>query len=576
MPSSPSAATITVLQTLDLLDGPFSDVVQGFIERRYVLWLGSGISRNRVPDLLALIRRVLEHLHARAKFGDSDCPYFRALSRAVNLAELSAEESKGFDPSVAVASWGPLPTILDRLRNKYSRLLDIRIDGQPPDYLLWNAIDVVNTFADPAIAPDCEHLCIGMLVMEGAIGDVVSANWDGLIESAIQELTAGATDVLRKYVRPEDFRESALRARLAKLHGCAALARADSGKYRALLIGRESQIADWPHNVNVKVMRNYLEHLATVSPTLMIGLSAQDQNIKSVFLAAKEAMKWNWPAHPPAYVFAEDTLGADQELLLKCVYRDAFETAGANIETSSLIRAYAKQLLTALMLELFSAKLRALARHADAKHLSGVDFTTLGVGITCLRNAIAQLANVDPLAFVRAFIRHSSSALSLFREGRPTLAGSAGYRALTGEAVNQVGNSPELSTSGLPEMSACIGLLGLGVQDGKWTIEFGNPEAPETGVINMTSAGGGKNKVFFAANSDAATQLYVTGIVREDAADAVVIYSTAPVERMRRAPRAAIGRTGVATAREVSMRAILRDATDLAVLQQRFREEALI
>jgi hypothetical protein len=112
-----------------------------------------------------------------------------------------------FDPTQPLADWKLLPTILDRLRNCYARLLDIRIDDEPADYLLWNAVDVPGTFADAGVEPDCEHLCIAILVIEGAIANIASANWDGLIESAVDELTDGATDILRVCVRPEDFRE---------------------------------------------------------------------------------------------------------------------------------------------------------------------------------------------------------------------------------------------------------------------------------------------------------------------------------------------------------------------------------
>ena len=44
----PTAATITMKETLDLLDGPYLAVSEGVTEGRYAFWLGSGISRERV------------------------------------------------------------------------------------------------------------------------------------------------------------------------------------------------------------------------------------------------------------------------------------------------------------------------------------------------------------------------------------------------------------------------------------------------------------------------------------------------------------------------------------------------
>lgn len=41
----------------------------------------------------------------------------------------------------------------------------------------------------------------------------------------------------------------------------------------------------------------------------MIGLSAQDSDIKDLFSKAKNQMAWPWPSDPPAQMFADDALG---------------------------------------------------------------------------------------------------------------------------------------------------------------------------------------------------------------------------------------------------------------------------
>ena len=67
-------------------------------------------------------------------------------------------------------------------------MLDIPVPGEGPDFLLWEALGVVATYADPTVEPDSEHLCIAGLIAEGAALTIVSANWDGLIEKAVAEL----------------------------------------------------------------------------------------------------------------------------------------------------------------------------------------------------------------------------------------------------------------------------------------------------------------------------------------------------------------------------------------------------
>jgi hypothetical protein len=569
-----TAVKITVTQTLQLLDGPCSGVADGLAERRYALWLGSGISRDRVDDLNAIIRRVLSHLRDRSDFSDPDCTYHQALNEAIALAQLSYAENTDFDPTQPITAWKLLPTILDRLRNNYARLFDIRIDGQPADHLLWDVVDVRRTFVDPGLQPDCEHLCIAILVIEGALAEIASANWDGLIELAIDELTDGNPDILRVCVRPMDFREPPLRARLMKFHGCAVLASGNPSAYRPLLVARQSQIAQWPHAPEWGVMRDQLTNMATVAPTLMVGLSAQDTDIQNVFVAGSATMQWEWPSDPPAYVFAEEVLGQDQKMLLKCVYRDAYEANRQAIEQGAQIRAFAKPLLSALVLHYLWAKLAAFANLARAIHLKESDFDALGESLRHLRDRVAAAAEPDRLAFIRDFISSSARALSLFREGRPPQSGA--YRPLGIEPITQIPNSPDLVTSGLPEFAAALGLLGLGEQAGNWTIAPSDPAHPDTGVLQIITLGGNAQRLFFIANSDAALQLYHNNIVTENDPDVVIVYSSGPVARQPRSPRRAPGRTGRPTTRKVAVRSLILDAASLADLQTAFRQEAVL
>ena len=575
--ATPTAADISVTQALALLDGPFAELAQGVAERRYALWLGSGISRGRVDDLKAVINRVLTYLHANANFGNPDCTYVRALDEAIGLAQLSDEERAAFDPTQPIADWALLPTIVDRLRNSYARLLDIRIDDHPADHLLWDVVDVAGTFAGAALEPDCEHLCAALLIIEGGFANIASANWDGLIELAVDELSGGAGDILRVCVRDGDFRKPALRARLMKFQGCAVRARDDPANYRALLVGLQSQIVAWREDQGVAVMRQTLINLTTVSPTLMIGLSAQDANIQAVFVKGQATMAWDWPSDPPAYVFAEEVLGPDQTTLLKCVYRDAYDANRQAIETGAQIRAFAKPLLTALVLHFLWRKLSVFLQSAPAPHLQPPDFDGLAAALLHLRDRVASLAEPDRLAFIRAFIQETGRALSLFREGRLIEPGAPAYRPLGIEPVNQIAGDPSLVTSGLPELAVALGLLGVGEAEGEWTIARADPAQPTSGALQVKPTGGVvAQRLFFVANTEVALQLKLSGLVRDDEPDVVIVYSTAPAPRQPRSPRLAPGRTGARATREVGIRSLLSDSSSLVELKTRFREEAVL
>jgi hypothetical protein len=335
---APSASTISIRETLDLLDGPFAELAVGVAQGRYAFWLGSGISRNRVDDLKRVIKRVLTHLRDRIDTGATSCRFRRALEQALEYAQLSPTERAGVDLGRPLDEWISLDIILQRLTREYARLLDIEVEGEPPDYILWDAVDVCRTFAPDKAQPDCEHVCLAILASEGVVPDIASANWDGLIEAAVLELTDGADGVLQVCVQGEDLRDRSLRTRLLKFHGCAVRAGRDPVTYRPLLIARLSQITHWPVNAAYKAIRDQLINLAVTTRTLMIGLSAQDTNIQNIFAAAEATMPWTWPCHPPAHVFAEEKLGPDQQNLLKCVYRGAYASNGPAIEAGARIR----------------------------------------------------------------------------------------------------------------------------------------------------------------------------------------------------------------------------------------------
>ena len=194
----------------------------------------------------------------------------------MELAHLSPDDRARVDFTVHVPGWPVIDTVLTNLTREYSRLLDIRVAGHnEPDFLLWEVVDVPTTFSAAHTTPDCEHLCLAILLLEGVLPDLPTANWDGLIEAAVDELTDAAGTALRICVTPEDLRQPPLLTRLLKFHGCAIRAAADPATFRPLLIARYSQITDWPHNHDYELMRRQLVGLSVTKPTLMVGLSAQ-------------------------------------------------------------------------------------------------------------------------------------------------------------------------------------------------------------------------------------------------------------------------------------------------------------
>ena len=223
-----------------------------------------------------------------------------------------------------------------------------------------------------------------------------SANWDGLIERAIDTVAPGSLAVI-VCVLPGDLRQPVQQTILYKFHGCAVKARQDEATYRTWLIARLSQINRWANDAINAPIVNRLIDVATTKRTLMLGLSAQDGNIQNIFSAAQARMEWTWPIDPPAYVFCEDRLGFDQRSLLQNVYRAAYSAATREaIHDASLIRAYAKPLLSALALCVIFSKLERLLGSAPGL-LQEADKAILAQGLKTLRNLIGSA--LDPQEF---------------------------------------------------------------------------------------------------------------------------------------------------------------------------------
>ncbi|MBZ5505082.1 MAG: SIR2 family protein [Acidobacteriia bacterium] len=554
------------------MDTEFAGLAKGIAQARYAFWLGSGISRERVDDLRGVIRRILSHLRDRIDLTNAACPYRRALEEAIDLVGISPAERAQIDFSKPIVEWPVIDMLVARLSGVYSRLMDIRIAGHPADYLLWEAVDVPATFVHAN--PDCEHLCLGILALEGVLPDLVTPNWDGLIETAVAELTNGSGTTLVVCVVPDDLREPLQLTRMLKFHGCAVRAASEPATYRSLLIARYSQIIDWQTNPESAAIRHQLVDIAATKPTLMIGLSAQDVNIQFLFGSARALMHWGWPSDPPAHVFAEDVLGNDQRNILRVVYREAYDTNGGAIEASALLRAYAKPALTALVVHVLGAKLRAFIETVDAPHLSGAERIAVGQGIVILRNRLAAGAEPDRLAFVRSLVRGFAHFIALFQEGTPSAA-DLSYRPLSNSPVHRIPEDPNLATSGIRELASALGVIGLGESSGMWVVHTTNPAEPQRGVLRVTSSTGAA-RVFFAANDRASVQLGINGLVAPDDADAILVHSTSPVPKMPRSPLSPPGRVGRAGLRNVGMRDLLLEATSTTHLIQRFREEAIL
>lgn len=567
-----AAYDISVRDTLKLLDGPFEPFAAGVSNGLYAFWLGSGISFGRAPSLRELVSKVIEYVRSHIDLADPNCKFGRLMEEILNLASASPEERARSKLDEAFASWPDQDAIARRLVNNYAKLLGLIVDGEDLDYLLWTVIDVGATFADPAMTPDVEHLCLATLSLEGTVSEMLSANWDPLVERAVDILTDGNVALSPTVVaRPADLQLPRNKTRIIKFHGCAVKAQADPGQYRQWLVASNDQVAAFCTQGNNQGLVTALTHIVGSKRTLMLGLSAQDANIQSIFNKAANELTWQLGESPPSYVFSEQDLGMDQRSLLKNVYREQITPANLTaVFEAARIQAYAKRLLTALLLDVWSRKLQALISlvpgllpPAERQHLCS--------GIVSLRNHLADAAE-PKLEFIDALLDRFGRACKLLRDGQiehPNVR----FEPITSDVVTALAGNPALRVLGLREAAVALGLLGMGLSRDHWIVEAESLDR-ESGVLAVTGKGAAaaRTKVYLTASASGAALLRSEGHLVE-AESPLLIQSQKLAVPMSRSPRGAAGRTGVPKARDVSISTLLQTYATAEDLYEAFRQE---
>ncbi|NMW22921.1 hypothetical protein HFP05_00425 [Rhodanobacter denitrificans] len=585
MPGAPTAYEITVREVLEKFEAEFATTADAVENGEFALWLGSGISRQ-APDLGNLIERAFDYLRVRAIDPATAAAYMPAFKEALGLAEVDPPgvQAQYVQP---LAEWPERASIIDRLWTKYSQVLDIRIAGTDPDFILWEAIDIRRAFEDPA-PPAAEHLCIAILILESAVREIASANWDGFIEAAVERLSNGVPDVMQVVVDPGQLRGPAGFARLLKFHGCIVYATQEPLTFRRFLTGSHTQIMDWPENADFRAMCNAIVGLATAQKTLVLGLSIQDNNLQTIFTRAKAAHAWPWPCAPaaPAHIFCEDKIQQGQRDVLRLVYGDAYNVDPSAIHEATLLRAWGEGVLIALVLKLLTDKLIQLM--ALALTLLGKDpiAGALEPLLIALRDDIADLAVPDPgtqnrTAFLNRFIALWSRMLSLFRRGAlPTNPDS--YEAISNSTPKLIGADHNAQATGLGRLGIALSLLQYGRSVGLW--ELREPAANDLASGAMTARAsrpdGSDRALFIVKSASEAIALKIKGAFVND--NVVVVHADdawhqltgggASARRVRVPP----GRTGNVGETHVSLGDLLARCGDAVTLQQEFVSEMML
>lgn len=147
----PTANEISVREVLAKFSVEFASMARAVENGEFALWVGSGISRQ-APNLGNLIEQAFDYIRAKAINPATAAAYLPAFEEALDLAEIKPDNVQAQYPQ-PLAAWPEHDAIIERLWTKYSRVLDIRIPGTEPDFVLWDAINIRKAFENRPLQP---------------------------------------------------------------------------------------------------------------------------------------------------------------------------------------------------------------------------------------------------------------------------------------------------------------------------------------------------------------------------------------------------------------------------------------
>lgn len=547
-----------------LLRANHPQLIEDVADGKRFVWLGSGISRDQVPDLVKLIARVLRFLRDRAASGDPD-----AGSHGDALLEILDDHLPGerlrYEANPVI--WEPIT--LEVLRERYSRVLGVGVAGKPNDYLLIEGAGLPKLYGDPDLEPGPTHKILAMLISEGVVTTLASGNWDGLVEKALVDISATGS-LLDVYVDVNDPRDAHGHAEIAKFHGCAVLTLNDSARYRDKIIATPAQISRLHGDDAYAHMRDRLRDLTTRTRSLVLGLSVQDSDLLAIFQAAASRSPWHWESAHPAYLFAEPAVLPSQRDVLEVAYGEDYGRERPSILRRSALGAYAGPVTAALLIEVLASKLAAALQQHQNLPVNVLPDLERGIRRLVLRIVIAFGRDEVSLA---AFLLDGYSDFVRTYLG-PATVGAARYLPFARGTRSQLGTDFAIVAMGIDLLAVAVGMIGFGEEVGRWRVTLHSEEKGSRILLSRRRASTSSTLVVVRGAREAITVMasedWISG--RDDM---VLLQMEVGSVASARSPGGRLGRgRRVRTRREVAWSEITDSVTDMEDLMVRFETGA--
>ena len=335
MPSNTNTfLNITLADSIQLLSGEHSSLTKRFFNSEYCLWLGSAVSKSRYPTLDELLTILLDDLWKNLNHAlQDDCPYHKTLFRIIEISNIDFDSIPTIENEWEIFK----NTVIPKLCENYQKVLNesVLLPTGAQNVGL-DILKIAEIYSDPTVTPDADHQFVALLAAEGFVKEIITTNWDPLLEDAAKKIfwNEEAVQIISNSNHFIDIAGNKIFF-IIKIHGCARYSLEDPDANKKFLVYSTNTINKWISSVIWEPFRDRIKTNIRQNGAIFIGLSGHDFNIQHQHFAALMATENSLHFNPPKLVFSSDNLNTDQRAMLSSTY-DSFS------ENQEIIESYAK------------------------------------------------------------------------------------------------------------------------------------------------------------------------------------------------------------------------------------------
>jgi hypothetical protein len=509
------AADATLSEAIDLLDSTWRELRDSVLNDRRLIWIGSGFSRDKFPILDVLLEKLFLSLQQLQDPHNQNCPYFTTAQGIVR----DFSDVQDLDLRLPPSGWPPeaKEKLFRQLASRYSEVLDSSVStaGGAVD-LPFGILQLIDTYSDVSVAPDAEHRLLALLMAEGSVKQIVTTNWDALIERAYEALSRGEAPVV--IACSEELNSISSSGVVFKVHGCARRSADNPSKYKPFIVATYQQIHRWKEDAQFEAFREKLRTLLRERPSLFVGISGQDFNLQSE--CVRTACNGSSFEFPPARVAFSGNVGVPQRHILRALHGKYYDIHSNNIDSCASIPLFSKPLFGALYVSLLLQKLTTILQEGESRFPAREHGSFVGSAIDTLRHKLC--ARYDALdvalrwhSLAEEVPRFVARTMGIYRQQRMPHS-DTNYTELHPLNPQAMAGDPNLADLNLHWL--CLSLAAvLGVNKPSWSLLVSSDPSGVDGQFEIRSPSGSVAVFILSQDISAIQRLEESGAIDSSA-----------------------------------------------------------